>query len=64
VTVPGSLLPERWGSLAAPLPLRYPEKLAVSLVFALAICSGLAFDRFRRAPFRTYGPRSSPHRSN
>lgn len=48
VTVPGSLLPERWGGIASPLPLRYPEKFAVSLVFALAIISGLAFDRFRR----------------
>ena len=48
VAVPGSLLPARWGRLVSPLPLRYPEKFAVALVFALAVYSGLAFDFFRR----------------
>jgi len=52
VTVPGSLLPARWGSLVSPLPLRYPEKFAVALVFALALYCGLAFDFFRRRDLR------------
>jgi hypothetical protein len=47
VTVPGSLLPSRWGSLPSLLPLRYPEKFGVALVFALAIYCALAFDSFR-----------------
>jgi hypothetical protein len=49
LAVPGSLLPARWWSLRSPLPLRYPEKFSVALVFALAISSGLAFDHFRRS---------------
>jgi hypothetical protein len=52
LTVPGSLLPARWALLPSPVPLRYPEKLAVALVFALAIYSGLAFDFFRRRGWR------------
>lgn len=52
LTVPGGLLPARWATLPAPVPLRYPEKFAVALVFALAIYSGLAFDRFRRPGWR------------
>ncbi len=47
VTVPGSLLPLRWRSLPSLLPLRYPEKFGVALVFALAIYCALAFDAFR-----------------
>ena len=53
VTVLPSFLPESWEKVASPLPLRYPEKFAVALVLAIAILSGLAFDRFRfavRAP--------------
>jgi hypothetical protein len=50
VCVLPSLLPVRWGGAHWPLPLRYPEKLAVSLVFALALLAGIAFDRFRRTP--------------
>lgn len=45
-----SLLPARWGGMHSPLPLRSPEKFAVSLVLALAILAGLAFDLFRRSP--------------
>ncbi|HEY3125278.1 MAG TPA: hypothetical protein VGK70_14605, partial [Thermoanaerobaculia bacterium] len=43
------LVPRRWGELASPLPLRYPEKFAVALVLALAMLAGLAFDWFRTA---------------
>jgi hypothetical protein len=49
LAVPGSLLPARWRNLSFPLPLRYPEKFSVALLFALAIYSGLAFDLFRRS---------------
>jgi hypothetical protein len=52
LTVPGSLLPAHWATLPSPVPLRYPEKFAVALVFALAIYSGLAFDYFRRRGWR------------
>ena len=48
VTVPGSLIQSRWGGLESPVSLRYPEKLCVSLVLALGIYAGLAFDAFRR----------------
>lgn len=44
-----SFLPKAWGGLPSPLPLRFPEKFAVGIVLALAILSGLAFDRFRAA---------------
>ncbi|MGH9318054.1 MAG: hypothetical protein ACRD1P_13220, partial [Thermoanaerobaculia bacterium] len=44
-----SLVPLAWANLPFPLPLRYPEKLAVALVMALAILSGLALDRLRTA---------------
>jgi hypothetical protein len=50
VCVLPSLLPARWGGADSPLPLRYPEKFAVSLVFALAVLAGAAFDLFRRTP--------------
>jgi hypothetical protein len=49
VTVLPSFLPESWEDVASPLPLRYPEKFAVAVVLAIAILSGLAFDRFRSA---------------
>lgn len=42
-----SLLPQSWGMLPSPLPLRFPEKFAVGLVLGLAILAGLAVDRFR-----------------
>jgi hypothetical protein len=49
LSVPGSLMPARWGNLPSPLPLRYPEKFSVALIFALAVYSGLAFDLFRQS---------------
>ncbi len=51
--LPG-FVPARWRDLSSPLPLRYPEKLAVAFVLALALCAGLAFDdwRDRRRPTR------------
>ncbi len=52
LAVPGSLLPARWGNLPSPLPLRYPEKFSVALIFALAVYSGLAFDFFRQSDRR------------
>jgi hypothetical protein len=45
-----SFLPSAWEALPSPIPLRFPEKFAVGVVFALAILSGLAFDRFRGVP--------------
>ena len=52
VTVPGSLLPEGWKGLASPLPLRYPEKFAVALVFAEAevVRREAALGRLRTPP--------------
>jgi hypothetical protein len=44
-------LPAAWGEWRSPIPLRYPEKFAVALVFALALGAGLAADAFR-AGFR------------
>ena len=40
-------LPAAWGAWRSPIPLRYPEKFAVALVFALALGAGLAADAFR-----------------
>jgi hypothetical protein len=48
ISVSPSLLPVAWGNLHSPIPLRYPEKFAVSLSLALAVLAGLAFDAFRR----------------
>ena len=45
----GTLLPDAWRSLASPVPLRYPEKLAVPMTLALAVLAGAAFDRVRTA---------------
>jgi hypothetical protein len=46
-SVPPSLSPASWNELHSPLPLRFPEKFAVSLAFAMAVLAGLAFDAFR-----------------
>src|SRR6266540_6514594 len=48
ISISPSLLPVAWGNLHSPIPLRYPEKFAVSLSLALAVLAGLAFDAFRR----------------
>lgn len=40
-------LPAAWRSWRSPIPLRYPEKFAVALVFALAIGAALAVDAIR-----------------
>jgi hypothetical protein len=45
-----SLFPAAWGSVRSPIPLRFPEKLAVSLALALGVLAGVAFDSFRREP--------------
>lgn len=47
VAVPPSLVPSGWEKLSSPIPLRNPEKFAVTLVFALALVAGLAVDRLR-----------------
>ena len=52
VCVAPSFLPVGWSRFASPLPLRFPEKFAVALAFALALVAGLAFDRFRAVGFR------------
>src|SRR5262249_43979958 len=43
-----SLVPAAWSAWRAPLPLRYPEKMAVGLVLAVSLLAGLAFDQLRR----------------
>jgi hypothetical protein len=48
ISVPPSLFPAGWGDLRSPVPLRFPEKFAVSLALAMAVFAGLAFDSFRR----------------
>jgi len=48
ISVPPSLFPAAWGSLHSPVPLRFPEKFAVSLVLALGVLAGIAFDALRR----------------
>jgi hypothetical protein len=40
-------LPAAWGEWRSPIPLRYPEKFAVALEFALALGAGMAADGFR-----------------
>ena len=45
-----SLLPSGLGGLSSPLPLRNPEKLAVAVVFALALLAAMAFDAWRERP--------------
>ena len=40
-------LPVSWGEWRSPIPLRYPEKFAVGLVFALALAAGLAIEALR-----------------
>jgi hypothetical protein len=49
--VPPSLVPlwSKVGLLPSPLPLRNPEKFSVAIVFALAVLTGLAWDRLRQA---------------
>ena len=44
-----SVVPRSWGDRLSPIPLRYPEKFAVGIAFALAVAAGLALDRFRDA---------------
>lgn len=41
-------LPAAWGDWRSPIPLRYPEKFAVGLAFALALGAGLAVEAIRR----------------
>jgi hypothetical protein len=45
VSVGPSLLPAAWGAWRSPIPLRYPEKFAVALVFALALAVALGLAR-------------------
>jgi len=48
VAVLPSFLPVGWaGSIASPLPLRNPEKLAVAIVLALSILAAVGFDVLR-----------------
>ena len=47
IAAAGTFAPASWAALASPLPVRYPEKLAVSMTLALAVLAGLAFDRVR-----------------
>ncbi len=44
--LPG-LVPRSWGGRVSPIPLRYPEKMALGIVFALAVLAGLGLERFR-----------------
>jgi hypothetical protein len=56
VAVPPSLVPTSWEKLPSPLPLRNPEKFAVAIVLALAVVSGIAFDRLRAGGKRRRWP--------
>ncbi|MEO8430181.1 MAG: hypothetical protein ABI592_01645 [Acidobacteriota bacterium] len=40
----------RWGESVSPVPLRYPEKVMVAVVLALAILVAIAYDRIREKP--------------
>jgi hypothetical protein len=46
--LPG-LLPRAFESMAAPLPLRNPEKFSILLSFAASVVAALAWDRFRQS---------------
>jgi hypothetical protein len=48
----GLLVPASLRAFPSPLPLRYPEKLAVGLTLALATQAALAFDRMAATPRR------------
>ncbi len=48
----GTFVPRAWHALPSPVPLRYPEKLAVGLTLALAVQAGLGFDRIAGSPRR------------
>jgi hypothetical protein len=52
LAVAGTFAPAALKALASPVPLRYPEKLVVGLVFAASVQAGLGFDRIARAPVR------------
>ena len=43
-----SFVPASLRKLHSPLPLRFPEKVAVGMILAAAIAAGVAFDAFRR----------------
>ncbi len=47
-----SLAPGGLGSLQAPLALRYPEKFAVPLLFAVSVLCGFGFEEIRRVRAR------------
>jgi hypothetical protein len=40
----------RWGESTSPVPLRYPEKVVVAVVLALALLVAIAYDRIREKP--------------
>lgn len=44
-----SLFPSSWDELPSPVPLRYPEKFAVAVIFSLATLAGFAVDQLRSA---------------
>jgi hypothetical protein len=52
LAVTPSLVPHRWHGLSSPIPLRYPEKFAVAIEFALAVLAAVAFDRIRTSDLR------------
>ena len=43
-----SFVPRNWHTWAAPLPLRYPEKMAVGAALSAAVFAGIALDGLRR----------------
>jgi len=48
LAVAGSFVPDAWGSLTSPIPLRYPEKFMLAAAFGLALAAGIAVDGLRR----------------
>jgi hypothetical protein len=52
LAVTPALVPHRWHELPSPIPLRYPEKFAVAVTFAVAILAAVAVDRIRTSDAR------------
>jgi hypothetical protein len=50
LALPGSFLPERMKSWRSPLPLRHPEKFALLIALALAICAAMGWEKLRASP--------------
>ena len=50
----GNLVPEAWGKIVSPIPLRYPEKFMLGAAFGMALAAGMAVDAVRRERPRAF----------